>query len=393
MIKPTNTFCPVPWKELSATSSGSVRLCCSSLQDINISKFENGSVAKLTDDLQLAWNTNFFQDVRTKMLANEHVSACENCYRQDKAGIKSGKTAWLEKYPDLINEDLSSTIKIDQVELLDLRLGNMCNLRCRMCDPYSSSAWMKEWKDLGELVAQPDDQTWARLEKNEWPQDARVWEQLKRVVPKLRIVRLTGGEPFLVTANKEFLKYCIQSGHASHIELNYSTNGTVWDNDLPELWKHFKQVNLRVSVDGLYEVNDYIRTPSRFEQVVRNIDKMQELASHSPVKVIIGCTVQIYNIFQIPSFIEFFRNKNLFVNLDFVQDPTYLSLNILPENLATKAKQILQKEINYPGVTALVNLLDSSRSSQWGQFVAYTKKLDHLRDQNISKIVPELELE
>ncbi|MEA9357322.1 twitch domain-containing radical SAM protein [Bacteriovorax sp. PP10] len=393
MIKPNNTFCPVPWKELSATPSGSVRLCCSSLQDANISKYEDGSVAKLTDDLQLAWNTNFFQEVRKKMLANEHVRACENCYRQDNAGIKSAKTAWLEKYPDLSNEDLASTIKIDQVELLDLRLGNICNLRCRMCDPYSSSAWMKEWRDLGELVPQPDDKTWSRLEKNEWPQDPRVWEQLKRVVPKLRTVRLTGGEPFLVTANKEFLKYCIQSGHASHIELNYSTNGTVWDNDLPELWKHFEQVNLRVSVDGLYEVNDYIRTPSRFEQILRNIDKMQELASHAPVKVIIGCTVQIYNIFQIPSFIEFFRNKNLFINLDFVQDPSYLALNVLPKNLAEKAQQILQKEIAYPGVSALVNLLDSSKTSQWNQFIAYTKKLDQLRNQNISKIVPELGLE
>lgn len=393
MTKPNNTFCPVPWKELSATPSGTVRLCCSSLQDANISKYENGSVAKLTDDLQLAWNTNFFQEVRTKMLNNQHVKACENCYRQESAGIKSAKTAWLEKYPDLLNEDLASTIKIDQVELLDLRLGNMCNLRCRMCDPYSSSAWMKEWKDLGELVPQPDDKTWSRLEKNEWPQDPRVWEQLKRVVPKLRTVRLTGGEPFLVTANKEFLKYCIQSGHASHIELNYSTNGTVWDNDLPELWKHFEQVNLRVSVDGLYEVNDYIRTPSRFDQVIRNIEKMQDLATHSPVKIIIGCTVQIYNIFQIPSFIEFFRNKNLFVSLDFVQDPTYLALNVLPEDLSVKAKQILQKEISYPGVAALVNLLDSSQASQWNQFIAYTKKLDQLRDQNISKIVPELELE
>lgn len=393
MTKPNNTFCPVPWKELSATPSGTVRLCCSSLQDANISKYENGSVAKLTDDLQLAWNTNFFQEVRTKMLNNQHVKACENCYRQENAGIKSAKTAWLEKYPDLLNEDLASTIKIDQVELLDLRLGNMCNLRCRMCDPYSSSAWMKEWKDLGELVPQPDDKIWSRLEKNEWPQDPRVWEQLKRVVPKLRTVRLTGGEPFLVTANKEFLKYCIQSGHASHIELNYSTNGTVWDNDLPELWKHFEQVNLRVSVDGLYEVNDYIRTPSRFDQVIRNIEKMQELASHAPVKIIIGCTVQIYNIFQIPSFIEFFRKKNLFVSFDFVQDPTYLALNVLPENLSVKAKKILQKEITYPGVAALVNLLDSSQASQWNQFIAYTKKLDKLRDQDVSKIVPELELE
>lgn len=389
MINPNNTFCPVPWKELSATPSGTVRLCCSGVQDANISKYENGSVAKLTDDLQTAWNTNFFQDVRSKMLSGSHVNACENCYRQDKAGIKSAKTAWLEKYPNLINENLSTTINIDQVELLDLRLGNMCNLRCRMCDPYSSSAWMAEWRDLGALVPQPDDKNWLRLEKNNWPQDPRVWEQLKKVVPALRVVRLTGGEPFLVTANKEFLKYCIESGHAAHIELNYSTNGTVWDNDLPELWKHFERVNVKVSVDGLYEVNDYIRTPSRFEQVIRNIEKMQELK----VSVSIACTVQIYNIFQISELINFFRNKNLFVKLDFVQDPSHLALNVLPADLSLKAKEILQKELAYPGVEALINLLDSSKASQWNHFISYTKKLDQLRDQSISKVVPELEIQ
>lgn len=392
MNKPLNTFCPVPWKELSATPSGSVRLCCASLQDENISKYENGSVAKLTDDLQTAWNTDFFQEVRTNMLNNRPVKACENCYRQDNAGMKSGKAAWLEKFPDLIKEVLPTIMKIDQVELLDLRMGNMCNLRCRMCDPFASSSWMKEWRELGELVSQPDEKSWGRLEKNEWPQDPRVWEQLKKVIPGLRHVRLTGGEPFLVTANKEFLKHCIESGHAKHIELNYSTNGTVWDNDLPDLWKHFEQVILRVSVDGLYDVNDYIRTPSRFEQVIRNIERMQELTKTSPVKVVIGCTVQIYNIFQIPELIEFFRNKNIFVNLDFVNDPTYLSLNVLPESLAKKAKEHLKKEIAYPGVSALVNLLDSSRSSEWDHFKNYTKALDKLRQQDISQIVPELEL-
>jgi len=393
MTKPNNTFCPVPWKELSATPSGTIRLCCSGVQDANISKYDNGSVAKLTDDLQKAWNTNFFQDVRSKMLNGAHVKACENCYFQDKAGIKSAKSDWLQKYPDLINENLSSTINIDQAELLDLRLGNMCNLRCRMCDPYSSSAWMKEWRELGELVPQPDEKNWIRLEKNTWPEDPRVWEQLKKVVPSLRVVRLTGGEPFLVTANKEFLKYCIQSGHASHIELNYSTNGTVWDNDLPEIWKHFEKVNLKVSVDGLHEVNDYIRSPSRFEQVIRNIEKMQELETSSNVVVSIACTVQIYNIFQISSLIEFFRNKNLFVKLDFVQDPSHLALGVLPANLALKARESLLKEAAYPGVMALIHLLDSKNTSQWNHFIAYTKKIDQLRDQCISKVVPELELE
>jgi MoaA/NifB/PqqE/SkfB family radical SAM enzyme len=384
------TFCPLPWKEISSSPSGSVRLCCSSTAGSNLSIRSDGTVAKMSDDLNKSWNTDFFKDVREKMLTGKNVSACSNCYKQEAAGIHSERLQWIEKFPDVKPENLTTKAELSEVEQLDLRLGRVCNLQCRMCGPYSSNSWEPTWKALGNLVTQPDQKTWDKLNQNNWPENPEVWEQFKLFIPKLRRVYLTGGEPFLVSKNKEFLKLCIDSGHASHIQLRYSTNGTIWDTELPSLWSHFEKVTLNFSIDGLGEVNNYIRFPARWNQLMKNLDSAKAAAQIAPIHISISTAVQAYNIFQIPELLSFFRKKELNVYLDLVHQPTYLSLGVLSPELSEKAKLKLQSELSYPGVDGLIQLLNSSKHQEWNQFIAYTKKLDEIHGQDISQVIPEL---
>lgn len=386
------TFCPLPWKEISSSPSGSVRLCCSSIAGLNLSVHSDGTVAKMGHDLNEGWNTAFFKDIRKKMLAGENVSACSNCYKQEAAGIHSERMQWIEKFPDLKPENLTTTAELSEVEQLDLRLGRVCNLQCRMCGPYSSTSWEPTWKKLGDLVNQPDQKTWDSLNLNNWPENPEVWRQFRIFVPKLRRVYLTGGEPFLVSQNKEFLKFCIDSGHASHIQLRYSTNGTIWDTDLPAMWSKFEKVTLNFSIDGLDEVNNYIRFPARWNQLMKNLELAKQASTIAPIHISISTAVQVYNIFQITDLISFFRAKGLPVYLDLVHQPTYLSLGVLSPEISKKAKLKLQSEIDYPGVSGLTHLLNSAKHHEWEQFLAYTKKLDEIHGQDISKVIPELEI-
>ena len=41
------------------------------------------------------------------------------------------------------------TLVIDKAPVLewDIRLGNLCNIKCRMCHPSESTQWYNEWFD------------------------------------------------------------------------------------------------------------------------------------------------------------------------------------------------------------------------------------------------------
>lgn len=386
----SKTFCPLPWKEISSGPTGSIRLCCSSVSEENISHHNNGTVAKIYDDLEESYNTDFFLKTRQDMLDGNPVSACKTCYKQEASGIESVRMYQIRNATadELVRS--SAYNDISQVRELDLRLGRVCNLQCRMCSPYSSSSWESSWKQLGDLVTQPSEKAWENIRKNEWVDNPKTWNNLKSLVPNLKKVYLTGGEPFLIAANKDFLKYCVETGHSKKIELRYNTNGTIWDEELIQYWAHFKQVKLQFSVDGLGDLNNYIRFPSRWSSVIANIEAAQKAALSNPIIVIVTLTAQAYNVFQIPNIIDFFRQKGIYIYINMVQKPSFLSVGVLGPELAHAARENLRKEIDYTGISGIIHMLNSSHHHEWDHFVSYTKKLDEINKQNISDVVPEL---
>ena len=124
--------------------------------------------------------------------------------------------------------------------------------------------------------------------------------------------------------------------------------------------------------------------------MIKNLDRAIEASEKSSINVSVSTAVQAYNIFQVPELINYFREKNLSVYLDLVHQPTYLSLGVLSSKLAEDARLHLQEVINYPGVNSLIELLNSSQHHEWEKFIAYTKKLDDIHGQDISKVIPEL---
>jgi MoaA/NifB/PqqE/SkfB family radical SAM enzyme len=66
-----------------------------------------------------------------------------------------------------------------------------------------------------------------------------------------------GGEPLLIKEHKEMIKEMVKRGHAGNIQVNYHTNATIYDPELMELWKHFKKVWLRISIDDFGDQFEY----------------------------------------------------------------------------------------------------------------------------------------
>jgi hypothetical protein len=123
---------------------GKNRLCCNAVTQDN-DRFIGGFDAH--------WN-ELRDGIKEEMLAGGKPAICQSCWKKEDAGISSLRQSMIKTYKD--NDrwdeflDNIHKTKIYPVEL-DLKLGNYCNLSCRMCSSYSSSGVAGE-KDRKSVV-------------------------------------------------------------------------------------------------------------------------------------------------------------------------------------------------------------------------------------------------
>jgi hypothetical protein len=86
------------------------------------------------------------------MLNGEIPASCTKCFEEENKGITSKRNwetiVWKERLDidSIVSKTLSDGSLPVNIPYFDLRLGNMCQLKCVMCSPHDSSSWIKEWK-------------------------------------------------------------------------------------------------------------------------------------------------------------------------------------------------------------------------------------------------------
>jgi sulfatase maturation enzyme AslB (radical SAM superfamily) len=362
------------------------------------------------------------------MISGNKVKGCEVCYLQESSGRISNRqhanSEWSKKLGEehlykLIDQAILKNGELDyKLAYLDLRLGNLCNLKCRMCSPYNSSQILKEHleleqKDLGYKVV------WAKtfgklnpdIEKvQDWFDRDFLWDQIIDMIPHLHKVYMTGGEPTLIQNNFKFMQACLDQGRQD-ILLFFNTNCTNVNAKFTNLISQFKRVNINASIDGTGIVNEYIRAPSKWNQISTNVEK---LASMPNVVLGITPTVQVYNIFNLVDTLKWVDSlnqkyhTNIFVDFLINVHPKHLAVGILPDAIRHKVAEdlIIYKERHFNrythdltvnSVNGIIGLLQKSRhddwQEQWNRFKIYTESLDRERNQNLadaSKILSDL---
>lgn len=322
------------------------------------------------------------------MKSGKWPKECKTCERNEHVVGASYRTSKLAPYPDLQQEELPIHAETSMIERIDLRLGTNCNLKCRMCSPYSSSLWHEDWEKLGDEVTAVDREDKVRLMSN-WENQAQSIDSLKSLSPNLKEIYITGGEPLLSPGHKKYLLSLIEQNLARNITLKYTSNATVYDENLVKLWDNFKDIRISLSVDARGALNNYIRYPSQWERILQTVEKYQKTLP-GKLKVRIHCTVQAYNILHIKTFYDFFVARGLDVDLTPLNFPEYLAANVLPTPLAELARHELSKS-SHEKVLALIPYVQSQRSDLWPKFCSYTDKLDGIRGQSVFETLPEFE--
>lgn len=441
------TFCILPWIHLSTRPNGHMRLCCTANAssagatndkkwggEVGILKTSGGKPANLNQsDLLSAWNNDYMKGVRRQMMSGQIPVSCTKCFKEERAGHRSKRNWETEYWSRRVDVDQLLTDTTEEGEVparityVDLRLGTKCNLKCIMCSPHDSSYWVGDWNKL-----YPKIENESLKEVMQWNNKGRIdgasynwyvdnpkfWEQLYAQLPTMQQLYFAGGESTITREHYEILEECVKRGEAHHIELRYNSNGVELPDRLFELWKHFKRVRFHFSIDSIGEMNSYIRYPSEWGHIVKQLHRLDQTDDH--IEVTLACAVQVMNIYYIPDFIKWkleqnFKKINVWplgaglINVHFVYHPAHLNVKVLPQWMKQRVRAkyeefyVWLKErfagdkefLAHPyGIKRLQGLVDFMDSEDWSrrmpEFREYVKHMDNIRGLDFRKTFPEM---
>jgi MoaA/NifB/PqqE/SkfB family radical SAM enzyme len=367
----SKTFCPLPWIHLATRPNGDVRVCCtanaSGASDVDSKEvglvMQNGSIMNLRDhSIEEVWNSEHMKTTRLQMLNNQIPTSCTKCFEEESKGIVSKRqwesVVWKERLnvESIVAETANDGTLPVSIPYFDLRLGNLCQLKCIMCSPHDSSAWIKDWKlqyPKYTTIELKQDQIWDDRNRDyTWYQKGSFLDTMKDQAQYIKELYFAGGEPLLIPEHYKILEFMVETGNATNCVLRYNSNGLELPDKLFELWKHFKQVKFNFSIDALGTRNDYIRYPSKWDDVVANLERLDNTPDN--ITVNIACAVQVLNILTISELIHWKASKNFkkinlppygagLIGTHLVYLPSYLNVRVLPKHLKDK----VVKQIDY----------------------------------------------
>ncbi len=379
----SDTTCVLPWMHMATNSAGNLRVCCNSTPGKNLI-YRNGSIPyNITDDDVLSfWDSETLVNLRHEFIEGKRPAMCARCFGEEALGIKSARQAWNEKWPT----DCTTTTPPLNIKYVDLRLGNLCNLKCRMCNPYASSQWVDEWQLIYPTTPTAE---LSKLKKMQWIDNPIIWDNLAKLSDSIEEIYLTGGEPTLAISQYKLFDKLILSGHAKNITLKYNTNLTNIPRKMIEYWKHFKLIRVNASVDAVGNLNHYIRFPSDWNTIDKNLKIFNELGKLIALQIHV--TVQAYNILYLDNLLEYLELSgyhNIYLNI--LDHPDYLNIRSLPEELKQHATKLLQQFSHIKKIDGVVTYMNSEHwfDTQWDNFCKYTAKLDTSRGQSLIEVAP-----
>ena len=432
MNNSSKTFCPLPWIHLATRPNGDVRVCCTAnasgageddSKEVGLVTANGVNMNLQTSTLAEVWNSNYMKTIRLQMLDNKIPTSCTKCFKEESSGIISKRqwetVVWKERLDlDSIvaNTQLDGTLPVE-IPYFDLRLGNLCQLKCIMCSPHDSSSWIKEWKiqySKYKTIDLQTDQRWDSDFDYTWYKKGSFLDDMRGQSENIRELYFAGGEPLLIPEHYKILEFMIDTGAATNCVLRYNSNGLELPEKLFDLWKHFKQVKFNFSVDAYGELNDYIRYPSKWNNVVTNLARMDDTPDN--ITVNIACAVQLLNVLYITELVYWKESMNFkkinmppygagLIGTHLVYLPSYLNVRVLPEHLKIKVvnrvKYFISKKsnnlefISNPyGLKRWQGLLQYMNQEDWSHklptTIDYLETCDSTRGTDFRKLFPDL---
>jgi len=382
-------YCVMPWIGLEINNNGNLRPCCVYKDQIrddqdNIFNINNNTIEEY-------FNSKSMTELKEKLVNGEEPWGCVKCYEEESLNVASLRQRKNNQYKDYITK---STETVDLISV-DLKLSNLCNQKCVICNTNASSLLASENKQiLPEMNLE-----WNKQQNlYHWYKKDNVWSEIEAKTQATQHFDFYGGEPWLIKKQWEFIKHLIDTGKSKYVSLNYATNGSIHDDAyFTEYFSKFKDVSILYSADGIESTFEYNRFPAKWETYKTNILKAKKFQLDNNITWMgVAYTVSAYSIHNVIESMNFYKENNIEVWFNMVNEEE-LSAGLLPEDV----KESIMKNIKdgwRSDFTALdnniepaffQNQLDREVSDDWKKvFVHKTNARDKFRKVDFTKLIP-----
>jgi molybdenum cofactor biosynthesis enzyme MoaA len=413
----SKTFCLHPFTGLATREDGAIQVCCRS-HPIGWIQQQN---------LEDIWNNDCMRSIRKQVLNNQRPKECAPCFNLEDQGVESLRQrhiagiipeARINLYPralEDLREDYTMPFKFPTMEI---KLNNLCNLKCRMCHPMDSTSW-NDWSVVEEFYEKEKNFMVKAIRDlnlinkpylGEFDNNPNWWDSFEKLIPYFRRVEFAGGEPLMDPQHYKILDMLAPYGN--QIEIKYATNLSMLGKSNRTIWEHwpkFKSIAVNVSIDGIDDSYEYIRGNASYTELIKNIKQIQTIPNIS--RIVGAVAVQVSNVLVLDKMIKYFLDDlGIVFYTNMVQYPNVLSAQCLPADLKQLAIERLQqvrdqvpnfklvqqqpilKDLTFGQIDGIINfLLAKDQSHLWTDTVEFNRRLDATRSQCFDQVTPEFQ--
>jgi hypothetical protein len=365
------------------------------------------------------------QRIRKQVLSDERPPECAPCFNLEDQGVESLRQRHIADvipesritlYPNAVSTMRENYTMPFELPTMEIKLNNLCNLKCRMCNPMDSTSW-NDWQEIESHYQKEDNFLVKKINdlnlKNKPFLDSFVdtdnwWESFEKLLPYFRRVEFAGGEPLMDPTHYKILDMLAPYGN--NIEIKYATNLTMLGKNNRTIWQYwpkFKSVAVNVSIDGIGASYEYVRGNASWAELINNIKQIQTIPNIS--RIVGAVAVQVSNVMVLDKMIEYFLNDiGIIFYTNMVQYPNVLSIQVLPEALKEQAtinlnfaklhiedyklvkEHPMLLELTLNQIDGIINFMwAKDNSDKWQECIEFNRRLDATRDQSFTDLTPE----
>ena len=318
------SYCTMAWNSIHYDANGRVAPCCQF-------RGHEENIYNLTAEEYFA--SDWLKDIKEKMLAGIKIPGCNRCYKEENQSGSSMRTR-------------RKHLPIDELHEIHLTYSNICNKSCNICRPYRSHLIGREYQRIND---QFPDSPWIqeklslkqnlRLSKGQLKFDGLNIDMLHSLKPyahQVKVLHLSGGEPFMHPELNIILDWFIEHGHED-FKISITSNGS-WTQAYIDKLKNFKDVEMIISIDGIQDLYPVVRPPHSWEW----FDKQEQLLDDTNFKRRYEAVMHIFNVHQLPDLVRYFKDKGI-VYLAPLSGQEYLGAHLVPEDVLLQSADELDK--------------------------------------------------
>jgi len=390
-------ICMLPWVSIETSPIGTARPCCMAHEEITDNDGVKYDLNKT--DLSTIYKSKYMQDLRRDFRVGSKPATCQRCWDEEAAGRDSKRIHTRTRLKELYTQVDWGNDNPDQLWFIDLKLGNICNLKCRICGSWSSSKWAEEeLAYMPELANKKEHIAYKWLRQGAWPRKTEAfWDNLRSLLPNIKYFEFTGGEPWLIEEHFELLEFAVAEGHGQHIDIHYNTNATQPPTRLIPLLDKLGRVDIAYSIDNVGDRFEYERYGANWEEANRIIDATHRLQSvYKNITTQLCFTINIQNVYYLDELLDWADTKgfgDIYFNM--MHSPDHMSIQRMTpaakELVLNKLKTTFWSTDQYQQeIEGIIKFIELGAGSDGTEFLTKMQRTDAHRRQNFQDTHPEI---